>query len=214
MLKYRHIVLCFALSACTVGPDYQEPAVFENAQIAQALKLTGRDLSISEQWYRQFNDDCLNTLIAASLNNSPTIKSGIEKLRQGKTQLFHYSWVGDYPDAENFLQLFYSKNIGGCNRIGFSDPEYDRMFEEILPMPDSPERTEKYKAMVRYLAEQVPWVFEGFPIAYQLNHGWLENYIPNDFVFSKWKYLNVDPEKREALRSTFKPLSFAELNAQ
>ena len=72
-------VLCFALSACTVGPDYQEPAVFENAQIAQALKLTGRDLSISEQWYRQFNDDCLNTLIADSLNNSPTIKSGIEK---------------------------------------------------------------------------------------------------------------------------------------
>lgn len=145
------------------------------------------------------------------LNNNPRF---YEKLRQGKLQLFRLSWVGDYPDAENFLQLFYSKNIGGCNRIGFSDPEYDRMFEEILPMPDSPERTERYKAMARYLADKVPWVFEGFPIAYQLNHAWLENYLPHDFVFAKWKYLTVDPEKRDALRKTFKPLSFAELNAQ
>lgn len=144
------------------------------------------------------------------LNNNPRF---YEKLRQGKLQLFRLSWVGDYPDAENFLQLFYSGNIGGCNRAGFRDPEYDRMFEEILPMPDSPERTERYKAMVRYLAERVPWVFEGFPIAWQLNHAWLENFRPHDFVFSKWKYLSVDPEKRERIRKTFKPLSFAELNA-
>lgn len=167
--------------------------------------------------YRQLGELTVSDLaeigidITSVLNNNARF---YEKLRQGKLQLFRLSWIGDYPDAENFLQLFYSKNIGGCNRIGFSDPEYDRMFEEILPMPDSPQRTEKYKAMVRYLSEQVPWVFEGFPIAYQLNHGWLENYIPNDFVFAKWKYLNVDPQKREAMRRTFKPLSFAELNGQ
>jgi len=143
------------------------------------------------------------------LNNNPRF---YEKLRQGKLQLFRLSWVGDYPDAENFLQLFYSGNIGGCNRTGFSDPEYDRMFEEILPMPDSPERTARYREMVRYLADRAPWVFEGFPIAWQLNHAWLENLRPHDFVFSKWKYLSVDPEKRERLRKTFKPLSFAELN--
>lgn len=144
------------------------------------------------------------------LNNNPRF---YEKLRQGKLQLFRLSWVGDYPDAENFLQLFYSGNIGGCNRAGFSDPEYDRMFEEILPMPDSPERTERYRKMARYLADRTPWVFEGFPIAWQLNHAWLENFRPHDFVFSKWKYLSVDPEKRERLQKTFKPLSFAELNA-
>lgn len=143
------------------------------------------------------------------LNNNPRF---YEKLRQGKLQLFRLSWVGDYPDAENFLQLFYSGNIGGCNRTGFSDPEYDRMFEEILPMPDSPERTVRYREMVRYLADRAPWVFEGFPIAWQLNHAWLENFRPHDFVFSKWKYLSVDPEKRERVRKTFKPLSFAELN--
>ena len=143
------------------------------------------------------------------LNNNPRF---YEKLRQGKLQLFRLSWVGDYPDAENFLQLFYSKNIGGCNRVGFSDPEYDRMFEAILPMPDSPERTERYREMVRYLGKKCPWIFEGFPIAYQLNHAWLENYHPHDFAFARWKYLTVDPERRRQLKATFTPLSMRELN--
>jgi ABC-type transport system substrate-binding protein len=149
--------------------------------------------------------------IESVLNNNPRF---YEKLRQGKLQLFRLSWVGDYPDAENFLQLFYSKNINGCNRSGFSDLEYDRMFEAILPMPDSPERTELYKQMVRYLSGKVPWVFEGFPISYQLNQAWLENYLPHDFAFSKWKYLSVDPRQRRELQKTFKPLGFDELNGE
>ncbi len=167
--------------------------------------------------YRQLGELTATDLARIGIETEPVLNNNprfYEKLRQGKLQLFRLSWVGDYPDAENFLQLFYSGNIGGCNRVGFRDAEYDRMFEEILPMPDSPERTERYRNMVRYLAEQVPWVFEGFPIAYQLNHAWLENYRPHDFVFSKWKYLSVDPEERDRLRRTFKPLSFSELNGQ
>ena len=120
--------------------------------------------------------------------------------------------MGDYPDAENFLQLFYSKNIGGCNRVGFSDPEYDRMFEAILPMPDSPERTERYREMVRYLGTKCPWIFEGFPIAYQLNHAWLENYHPHDFAFARWKFLSMDPRRPRYPLSPFTPLSMRELN--
>ncbi len=143
------------------------------------------------------------------LNNNPRF---YEKLRQGKLQLFRLSWVGDYPDAENFLQLFYSKNIGGCNRTGFSDPVYDRMFEAILPMADSPERTRRYREMAEYLTKQCPWIFEGFPISYLLHHSWLQNYHPHDFAFSRWKYLTVDPAEREKVRKTFTPLTFRELN--
>ena len=117
----------------------------------------------------------------------------------------------DYPDAENFLQLFYSGNRKGCNRTGFSDPVFDRMFEEIRTMPDSPERTEKYKQMVRYLAGKCVWIYEGYPVSYQLNHAWLENFVPHDFGFARWKYLSVDPVRREKLRKTFRPLKMSEL---
>ena len=31
-------------------------------------------------------------------------------MNRRQAQLFQLGWVADYPDAENFLQLFYSKN--------------------------------------------------------------------------------------------------------
>jgi ABC-type transport system substrate-binding protein len=146
--------------------------------------------------------------VTSSLNSTPRF---IEKLREGKTQLFRYSWVGDYPDAENFLQLFYRGNIGGCNRTGFADPAFDRMYERAVKMVDSPERTELYRAMVRHLIGQVPWVFEGFPISCQLKYDWLENYHPHDFAFNRWKYFSVRAAERQARKATFRALDFGKL---
>ena len=129
-------------------------------------------------------------------------------------QLFRLSWIGDYPDAENFLQLFYSGNIGGCNRTGYSNKVYDKMFEEIRTMPDSKERTKKYEEMANFLTNECVWIFEGFPISFQLTHGWLENYIPHDFAFSRYKYLVPNNDKKTKLLKKFKPLSFKELNGR
>ena len=129
-------------------------------------------------------------------------------------QLFRLSWIGDYPDAENFLQLFYSGNIGGCNRTNYSNPVYDKMFEEISSMPDSIERTKKYEEMAKFLTEQCVWIFEGFPVSFQLTHSWLENYIPHDFAFSKYKYLVPNNKRKNKLIKTFKPLSLKELNGK
>ena len=43
-----------------------------------------------------------------------------------KLQFFRASWIADYPDAENYLALFYSKNKSpqGPNYTHFSDAEY------------------------------------------------------------------------------------------
>lgn len=149
--------------------------------------------------------------IVPLLNNKPRF---FQKLRKGKFQLFRLSWIGDYPDAENFLQLFYSKNAGSCNRAFYQDAEFDRMFEEIIPMADSPGRTKKYKQMVNYLSTKCPWIFESFAISYQLNHSWLENFVPHDFAFSRWKYLSIDAEKRDRAKKNFKPLSLKELRGK
>lgn len=190
-------------------PDGRDPAS------GTPLRLT-LDQSGNTTAHRQYGELAAADFAAVGvelnsvLNNKPRF---YEKLRQGRFQLFRLSWIGDYPDAENFLQLFYSGNIGSCNRTGFSDPAYDRLYEEILPMPDSPERTAKYREMVRLLADRCAWIYEGFPVSCLLLHAWLENYHPHDFAFSRLKYLTVDPEKRAKLRASFTPLTLKELQA-
>lgn len=182
-------------------------------ETGEALTLTF-DQNGSSSVYRQLAE--LMTMDMAKigikikpvLNNKPRF---FQKLREGKMQLFRLSWVGDYPDAENFLQLFYGKNAGSCNRVFYRDKEFDGMFEEIMSMPDCPARTAKYMQMTEYITAQCPWIFESFPISYQLNHAWVENYIPHDFVFSCWKYLAIDPQMRRAEIKKFVPLEMDDL---
>ena len=150
----------------------------------------------------------LGIKVTINLNNAPRF---YQKLRNGEMQTFRLSWIGDYPDAENFLQLFYGPNSGGANRAAYNDPEFDAMYEAIQSMDDSPERTRRYQAMAEYIVERAPWIFESQPISFQLKHAWLENYYPHDFACNRWKYWSVNKSLKKQLSDTFEPLSLEEL---
>lgn len=153
------------------------------------------DQSGNDTAHRQMGELAADDWRKLGINVVPVLNSKprfFEKLRQKRFQLFRLSWVGDYPDAENFLQLFYSGNIGSCNRTGFSDPVFDRLFEAALQMPDSPERTALYQQMSARVISRCAWICEGFPVSGILYHSFLENYLPCDFGFVRWKYLNVN----------------------
>lgn len=118
------------------------------------------------------------------------------KARKG--HMWGFAWGADYPDAENFLQLFISKNVSpGPNDSNYSNPEYDRLYDESLKLPDSPKRTALYQQMARMLVEDCPWVFGVHRQEYWLSHGWLKNMKPHELDHAKAKYLRVDPEARK-----------------
>lgn len=68
-----------------------------------------------------------------------------EKLILDATAIFwRAGWVADYPDPENFLNLFYSGNIGEnsstINPFKYKNPEFDAMFEKALAETDDEKR--------------------------------------------------------------------------
>jgi len=146
--------------------------------------------------------------IIPSLNNWPRF---LQKSANGEVQLYSVSWVGDYPDAENFLQLFYGPNAGSCNRSYYRNSKFDKMYDEIKTMSDTPERAAKYAEMAKYLTEQCPWIFSHYPISYRLKHSWVENYRSHDFSFSRWKYLSIKYREREQKKRSFKPMKLEDL---
>lgn len=196
--------------------EYMVRAGFKNGidpKTGEKLELTfdiGGTTSTFRQIAELFAEDMskIGIKIKPVLNNWPRF---LQKSAKGDMQMYKVSWIGDYPDAENFLQLFYGLNAGSCNRSHYRDKKFDAMFEEIMPMGDSPARTAKYEKMVEYLAEQCPWIFAYYPITYRLRHSWVENYTPHDFGFSRWKYLSIDNQKRIRMKKDFKPINFDEL---
>jgi peptide/nickel transport system substrate-binding protein len=68
---------------------------------------------------------------------------------QGKLSIFRGSWVADYPDAENYLFIFNSKNFSpnGPNYTHYSSKEFDEMYEKSIQITDNKVRRALYQKM-------------------------------------------------------------------
>ena len=73
---------------------------------------------------------------------------------------FTKSWIADYPDAENFLMLYYSDNYApkGFNYTHFSNFEFDKLYNMAMGEVDDSLRYSYYQAMDRILIEEAPVV--------------------------------------------------------
>ena len=79
---------------------------------------------------------------------------------QGQLEPFRKSWVADYPDAENFLALFYSKNHApvGVNRFRFTNSEFDALYEASLLTTSDSARYAMYQQMDQIVMREAPVV--------------------------------------------------------
>lgn len=81
-----------------------------------------------------------------------------KKIENGKINIFRASWIGDYPDAQNFLTLFYSKNFtpNGPNKTHFKNTDYDDLYENMYNSNDYFDHFRKYRQMEHTLVEECP----------------------------------------------------------
>jgi len=130
----------------------------------------------------------------------------LEKMRSGDLQLYFSGWMADYPDAENFLQVFYSKNAPWPNSSNYSNPEFDALYEKASAMLDCPERVELYRQAQKIVLEDMPCAFTYHRSGYIIRHGWLNNLKPDGYKsdtvgYGYSKYYRIDPKKRQDYRS-------------
>jgi oligopeptide transport system substrate-binding protein len=77
-----------------------------------------------------------------------------------KVSFFRASWIADYPDEENYLALFASKNMAptGPNYSRFSNAVYDSLYEASQQMIDDDERKSVYRKMNQIVIDESPVV--------------------------------------------------------
>jgi len=127
-----------------------------------------------------------------------------EKVREGAVQLFYFGWNADYPDPENFLFLLYGPQgkvkHSGENAANYANPDFDRLFEQMRTMENSPERQHIIDRMMSILHQDTPWVWGFHPKDYSLKHAWLLNRKPSKVGNNTLKYQRIDTKLRETLR--------------
>lgn len=83
-----------------------------------------------------------------------------ELVARSKLNFFRKSWIADYPDAENYLALFYSKNFTphGPNYTHFSNVEFDRLYKLSQSEINDSTRYYLYQKMDKIVIEEAPIV--------------------------------------------------------
>ncbi len=121
----------------------------------------------------------------------------LRAVNEGRVQMFMLGWVGDYPDAENFLQLFHSKNKSpGANHSDYENPAFDAAFDAAMACTNAVERNVYWKQCQEIVREDCPWIFMHTPKAHVLMHKRVKNYIPGNFPYGQEKHFKRGDEEK------------------
>lgn len=126
--------------------------------------------------------------------NFQTWTAYLQRIESGNFQIATHGWSADYPDAENFYQLFYGPNVApGPNGSNYKNPEYDRLYEQIRFMSPGFERNALFARMNEILHEDVPVIPISNAIVVGLYQPWTKNLKRHVLVNPPFKYMDVDP---------------------
>ncbi|MDV6167979.1 ABC transporter substrate-binding protein [Flavobacterium sp. DG1-102-2] len=131
--------------------DYKKQTGDSNPKIQ--MSTSASYLDIAEYLQREWQKTGLN--VEVDVNPPSTLTQSIST---GKVSFFKASWIADYPDAENYLSLFYSKNFspGGPDYTHFKNENFDKLYEAAFLETDDKKRNELYKQMDALMIEEAP----------------------------------------------------------
>ena len=106
------------------------------------------------------------------------------------------AWGADYPDGENFMQLFYGPNIHQSNHACYASAAFDRMYEPMKAMPESRQRDRLFAKLSRQL--EVDGVMKMGVSRYRnvLVYPQVQGYRYHPMLTAAWEYLDLDPTAR------------------
>jgi oligopeptide transport system substrate-binding protein len=82
----------------------------------------------------------------------------LEETAKSQAVFFRASWIGDYPDAENFLSVFYSNNPAPPNYTRYKNQEFDKLYQKSLQENNDSIRYSMYREMDQLMIKDAPIV--------------------------------------------------------
>jgi peptide/nickel transport system substrate-binding protein len=104
-----------------------------------------------------------------------------QKRSKGELEAFRASWIADYPDAENYLSLFYSKNKtpNGPNYTFFDSKTYDSLYNIALSSTNMDKRLSSYQMLDSIVIEEAAVIPLFYDQVVRFKHKSLKNFTTN-----------------------------------
>ena len=82
----------------------------------------------------------------------------LEQTAKSQALFFRGSWMADYPDAENYLSVFYGKNPAPPNYTRYKNAAFDKLYEKALLEENDSIRYHMYRQMDKMIVADAPIV--------------------------------------------------------
>ncbi len=103
----------------------------------------------------------------------------LEQTSKSQALFFRGSWIADYPDAENYLSVFYSKNPAPPNYTRYHNDAFDLLYEKANAEKSDPIRYKLYQQMDQLMINDAPVVPLWYDMAIHLVHTNISGFTPN-----------------------------------
>ena len=103
----------------------------------------------------------------------------LEQISKSQALFFRGSWIADYPDAENYLSVFYSKNPAPPNYTRYHNDAFDLLYEKANREKSDSIRYKLYQQMDQLIINDAPIVPLWYDMAIHLVHTNVKDFVPN-----------------------------------
>lgn len=116
----------------------------------------------------------------------------LEQTSKSQAPFFRGSWIADYPDAENYLSVFYGNNPAPPNYTRYMNAQYDRLYERALAEENDSLRYDLYREMDRMIIADVPVIPLWYDMVLHLVHNNIHNFKPNSLNMLELRTVKKD----------------------
>ncbi|MEO6843654.1 MAG: ABC transporter substrate-binding protein [Ginsengibacter sp.] len=116
----------------------------------------------------------------------------LEQTAKSEALFFRGSWIADYPDAENFLSVFYSKNPAPPNYTRYNNPKFDKLYEAALSEKNDSARYKIYQQADQVMIKDAPVVPLWYDMVIWLVQPYVKNFIPNGLNLLELRRVRLD----------------------
>jgi peptide/nickel transport system substrate-binding protein len=103
----------------------------------------------------------------------------LEMTSNSRALFFRASWIADYPDAENYLSVFYSRNPSPPNYTRYKNVQFDALFEKALVEENDSTRYSLYQQADQLVINDAPVVPLWYDKAIHLVQTNVNGFVPN-----------------------------------
>ncbi len=138
----------------------------------------GRNTQVAEAVQSMLKEIGINMKI-----NQIPFAQHLDNIDAGRADFYRLGWIADYPDPENFLNLFYGKNvpsntkdISPINNTRYQNKAFDELFEKAITISDKAERFKIYAQAEQLAINDAPQLIIFYDEDYRLLQPYVKGY--------------------------------------